>query len=88
MAMDYRFCYLMLNYLYNVDLTTVNVINFVGLLFAFSNLQSIQIAFAHEIFHKPGKFYRALGTLHLIKNLYMHFTYEHLYSHHRRVATP
>lgn len=22
------------------------------------------------------------------KNLYMHFTYEHLYGHHRRVATP
>lgn len=24
----------------------------------------------------------------MIKNLYMHFTYEHLYGHHRRVATP
>ena len=22
------------------------------------------------------------------KNLYMHFTYEHLYGHHRKVATP
>lgn len=22
------------------------------------------------------------------KNLYMHFTYEHVYGHHRRVATP
>lgn len=24
----------------------------------------------------------------MIKNLYMHFTYEHLFGHHRRVATP
>jgi alkane 1-monooxygenase len=24
----------------------------------------------------------------MVKNLYMHFTYEHLYGHHRRVATP
>ena len=24
----------------------------------------------------------------MVKNLYMHFTYEHLYGHHRKVATP
>jgi alkane 1-monooxygenase len=24
----------------------------------------------------------------MAKNLYMHFSYEHLYGHHRRVATP
>jgi alkane 1-monooxygenase len=24
----------------------------------------------------------------MLKNLYMHFTYEHLYGHHRKVATP
>ena len=24
----------------------------------------------------------------MLKNLYVHFTYEHLYGHHRRVATP
>lgn len=24
----------------------------------------------------------------MVKNLYMHFTYEHLFGHHRRVATP
>lgn len=29
-----------------------------------------------------------LGTIHMVKNLYMHFTYEHLFGHHRRVATP
>jgi alkane 1-monooxygenase len=24
----------------------------------------------------------------MVKNLYMHFTYEHLYGHHRNLATP
>ena len=24
----------------------------------------------------------------MMKNLYMHFAYEHLYGHHRKVATP
>lgn len=37
--------------------------------------------------HKPG-WRRVLGTLHMIKTLNMHFTYEHLYGHHRKVATP
>ena len=77
-----------MNYFKSIDLSTVNVINFAGLLFAFSNLQSVQFAIAHEIFHKQGAFHRILGTLHMSKNLYMHFTYEHLYSHHRKVATP
>lgn len=38
--------------------------------------------------HKPGKFYRVLGTLHMLNLYYMHFTYHHLYRHHHEVATP
>jgi alkane 1-monooxygenase len=38
--------------------------------------------------HKPGRFYRILGTLHMSKLYYMHFTYHHLYRHHVEVATP
>ena len=38
--------------------------------------------------HKPGKFYRIIGTLHMLKMYYMHFTYHHLYRHHYEVATP
>jgi alkane 1-monooxygenase len=38
--------------------------------------------------HKPGSYYRGLGTLHLIKFYYMHFTYHHLYRHHYWVGTP
>lgn len=57
-------------------------------IFIFSNLNAVQFAVAHEIFHKPGLFHKYLGTIHMVKNLYMHFTYEHLYGHHRKVATP
>ena len=38
--------------------------------------------------HKQGIFSKILATAHMSKNLYMHFTYEHIYGHHRRVATP
>ena len=43
---------------------------------------------AHEIYHKRGLFYRTLGTLVILKNLYMHYTIEHHYGHHKNVATP
>jgi alkane 1-monooxygenase len=51
-------------------------------------LNAIQFTVAHEIFHKAGSINKILGTLHMSKNLYTHFTYEHLYGHHRKVATP
>lgn len=57
-------------------------------IFLTSNLCSSQFAVAHEIMHKPGKFYKYLGTLHMLKLYYMHFTYHHLYNHHAKVATP
>jgi alkane 1-monooxygenase len=31
---------------------------------------------------------KVIGTIHMLKTLNMHFTYEHLYGHHRKVATP
>ena len=43
---------------------------------------------AHEIYHKPGKFYKFIGIAVTFKNLYIHFPWEHLYGHHRKVATP
>lgn len=62
--------------------------NLGGFLFIISNLNAVQFAVAHEIFHKNGPLDKYLGTFHMVKNLYPHFTYEHLYGHHRRVATP
>ena len=37
--------------------------------------------------HKPHRFYRILGTLHMLKLYYTHFTYHHLNRHHHDVAT-
>ena len=71
-----------------VELNLVSLFQLSGFIFIFSNLNAVQFAVAHEIFHKNGPFDKYLGTFHMIKNLYMHFTYEHLYGHHRRVATP
>lgn len=42
---------------------------------------------SHELFHKNHWLSKAVGTLHQIKYLYMHFTIEHVGGHHRRVAT-
>lgn len=77
-----------MNLMAHLQLNALNTFKLAGFLFIFSNLEAVQFAVAHEIFHKPGKFHRYLGTIHMVKNLYMHFTFEHLYGHHRRVATP
>ena len=77
-----------MTYFTTFTLTFSNLFNFIGLIFVFSNLNAVQFTVAHEIFHKPGWFNRMLGTLHMSKLLYMHFTYEHIYGHHRKVATP
>ena len=77
-----------LNYMAHLEWTPWNTYNFPAFLLMFSNLQGIQMVIAHEIYHKPGKINRVIGAFHQIKNLYMHFTYEHLYGHHRKVATP
>lgn len=71
-----------------LELNFITLLRTLAFIFIFSNLESVQFAVAHEVFHKPGLFHKYLGTLHMVKNLYMHFTYEHLYSHHRKVATP
>lgn len=70
-----------------MEITLSTLFQLIGFVFIYSNLQSVQFAIAHEIFHKQG-IHKYVGTFHMVKNLYMHFTYEHLYGHHRRVATP
>lgn len=77
-----------MNFFSTFEFTLSSTVNLIGLLFIFSNLNAVQFAVAHEIFHKLGKWNRLIGTVHMSKNLYMHFTYEHLYGHHKRVATP
>ena len=49
---------------------------------------TVGITFAHELVHRPGAFELALGEVLLGTTSYAHFAIEHVYGHHRRVATP
>lgn len=66
----------------------------IGFIIVIFNINAAQFAVAHEIMHKPG-FKRVLGiftfnlgTWHMLKTLNIHFTSEHVFGHHRNVATP
>ncbi|MEM7545025.1 MAG: alkane 1-monooxygenase [Pseudomonadota bacterium] len=48
----------------------------------------IGITYAHELIHSKNKWERWGGELLLCSVFYGHFTTEHLYNHHRYVATP
>lgn len=69
------------------DLTLPSFFSLIGFAIVVSNLNAAQFAVSHEILHKPG-WRRIVGTLHMLKTLNMHFTYEHIFGHHRKVATP
>lgn len=48
---------------------------------------TVGITFAHELIHRPGRAERAMGEALLSLTSYAHFGIEHVYGHHRRVAT-
>ena len=48
---------------------------------------SIGITTAHELIHRQSKFMRSLGVILLLLCLYGHFRIEHVYGHHKNVAT-
>ena len=87
-VLDWVIFFQVMNLFSEIEITLWTTISLLGFIFIFSNLQAVGFAVAHEIFHKQGDFNKYLGTIHMLKNLYVHFTYEHLYGHHRRVATP
>ncbi len=49
---------------------------------------AIGITFAHELVHRSSRFERALGDVLLALVTYPHFAVEHVFGHHRHVATP
>ena len=71
-----------------IELNMENITFIIGFGFIASNYYTAQFTISHELMHKPGSYYRIIGTLHLIKFYYMHFTYHHLYRHHVWVGTP
>ena len=48
---------------------------------------SIGITTAHELIHRQNKYMRSIGVLLLILCCYGHFRIEHVYGHHKHVAT-
>ena len=57
------------------EITPFSILNLIGIIFIFSNLEAFQFGIAHELFHKQNFFDRLIGTIHMSKLLYMHFTY-------------
>ncbi|MBI4349569.1 MAG: alkane 1-monooxygenase [Elusimicrobia bacterium] len=49
---------------------------------------AVGITFAHELIHRSPRFERLLGDVLLALVTYPHFAVEHVFGHHRRVATP
>lgn len=49
---------------------------------------TIGITYAHELVHRSSRIERALGEMLLTTVSYAHFAVEHVYGHHRTVATP
>ena len=43
---------------------------------------------AHELGHREDAFHQWIARLLLLPELYLHFTIEHNYGHHRHIATP
>ena len=52
------------------------------------HMGGLGILVSHEIMHKRDKLSRVVGTVNMAKNMYMHFFLEHIYGHHKNVATP
>jgi len=48
----------------------------------------VGITVAHELIHRSNKLEQWLGRGILLTTFYMHFAIEHIYGHHRHVATP
>jgi alkane 1-monooxygenase len=71
-----------------LEITWKDAVPLFAIIFTAATRYSGQFAVAHEVMHKPGRFYRLLGTLHMIKMYYMHFAHSHLFIHHQLVSTP
>ncbi len=66
----------------------MGVLKVLGALLMMGLMAGSNINVSHELFHKHDVVDKFLGTMTLAKNYYMHFSIEHVFGHHRRVATP
>jgi len=71
-----------------VNREELGLIDTVVMILFVAHTSAIGFLIAHELFHKRDWFGKLVGTLDMLKSLYMHFYDEHLYGHHKYVATP
>ena len=70
--------------LMNADLS---VLEYVGIILSTGILGGTGINVAHELMHRTNKFDKALAELLTWSVTYTHFCVEHIYGHHKKVAT-
>lgn len=61
---------------------------YIGLMMGVGTISGFGIGCVHELFHRPQKLDWYLGVGSLVFSMYPHFWIEHVYGHHRNVATP
>lgn len=86
-VVDWIIFFYAMNQYSETEINTKTFFQLLGFVVVVSNLNAAQFSVSHEVMHKPG-WRRIVGTLHMLKTLNMHFTYQHLFGHHRKVATP
>jgi alkane 1-monooxygenase len=67
---------------------TLTASEYFVLILAIGHVGAIGFLFSHELFHKRDLPGQVIGTLNMLKSLYMHFYSEHLLGHHKYVSTP
>ena len=67
----------------------VDALSFVVVAFGMGfSVGGMSLVVGHELTHSPKKFERALAELLLTSVSYTHFCVEHVFGHHRTIATP
>jgi len=61
---------------------------YIGLIMGVGTICGFGIGCVHELIHRPSKFDWYLGATSLVFSMYSHFWIEHIWGHHRNVATP
>ncbi|KAM3134037.1 hypothetical protein pb186bvf_013879 [Paramecium bursaria] len=84
-ALDWLAMFFTLNYLVS---SNPGILNTIILLYILGGFGSMNLTVAHELLHKDNKLDKFLGTYSMIKNLYQHYSLEHVFGHHRHVGTP
>lgn len=74
---------------YKVAFEALTTVEFIGVSLSTGIVTGgIGITIAHELMHRQGSFERALAEILMTLVSYSHFCVEHVYGHHRNVATP